>query len=295
MRRGLAEAGGAAEVAGQRILQSQLDEMRQTRLQELQNAHAEAMQANQQTFTAGQTDKTIAATKDLHEGDRNAAVALERDVRQPFATSERVAKETFEGGQRSEDRKLDSRRLDIQARQVNAAVAASNIAVQKGQMEVSQLKRVQGLQEQYLNETDPTKRDQIADQIYTLAGKDKFTPLVGKDAEGNTQFMGAFNTRTGKRETGATSASGVDWAQYLSGDKSQPGPTKARAGNISRAMTESVPGVNVPLPRTTAEPALSRVEQIQRALQTPNLSTQQKSALSLQLQEAMREEGTLGQ
>ena len=311
MRRGLAGAGEGMELAGMQLLKSQLAEMRDQRLSELQAQRDE----RQNAFQAGQTDKTIAATKELHEGDRNAAISLERDVRQPFATSERQGREKFEGEQKTEDRKLDARRLAMQERQVNAAVAASGIAVQKGEMEVAALKRVKDLQDAYLSEQDPAKRDAIADQIYTLAGKDKYTPLVGKDAEGNPAYLGAFNTRSGERKTGAPSAGAVDFSQFFSGsggDLSQPGPTKARAaaegnaspnpppqkGLISSGIAGGAPLQTGEAPRIPAgaiAQARERVAQIQRALDTPNLSTDQKAALSLELQKAMREAGTLGQ
>lgn len=55
--RALAGGGGALEVAGLSILRSELDEKRQTRLQELAHAQQSALQERGQTFTAGENQK----------------------------------------------------------------------------------------------------------------------------------------------------------------------------------------------------------------------------------------------
>ena len=47
-------------------------------------------------------------------------------------------------------------------------------------------------------------------------------------------------------------------------------------------------------PMTKEQQARIRADQIHKALHTPNLSTDQKGALSLQLQQAMRDAGILG-
>lgn len=48
------------------------------------------------------------------------------------------------------------------------------------------------------------------------------------------------------------------------------------------------------LPMAEEDQARIRADQIHKALQTPNLSIDQKGALSLQLQQAMRDAGILG-
>ena len=48
------------------------------------------------------------------------------------------------------------------------------------------------------------------------------------------------------------------------------------------------------LPTTKEHRARIRADQIQKALATPNLSTDQKGALSLHLQQAMRDAGVFG-
>lgn len=70
-------------------------------------------------------------------------------------------------------------------------------------------------------------------------------------------------------------------------------PRPATKAGLISSPAPVTPGYNAPLPRTTAATDASPVDQIQTALQTPNLTVEQKAALSLKLQEAMRESGVL--
>jgi hypothetical protein len=149
---------------------------------------------------------------------------LETDVRQPFQREQNEAQRTSAEGihaadrssratenaadrasresEGASDRQLRGRQLDQQARQIDAGMRQVDIAVQKGQLELEAAQRLKGMHEQYLAAMaagDATQADSIADQIYTLAGKDKFTPLMGRDEMGQPVFMGGFNTRTGER------------------------------------------------------------------------------------------------
>lgn len=77
--------------------------------------------------------------------------------------------------------------------------------IQGKEMEQSQIRRVNDLQQQFLTETDPAKKRQISEQLTALTGKttDKFQPVIGKDDLGNSVFLGAFDTRSGDyREQG---------------------------------------------------------------------------------------------
>lgn len=75
-------------------------------------------------------------------------------------------------------------------------------------------------------------------------------------------------------------------------DPFKPGAAKPAAKpGLMNSPAPATPGFNMPPPRTTAAIEASPVEQIQTALQTPNLTVEQKAALSLKLQEAMRDAG----
>lgn len=227
MRRGLAEAGGVAEVVGIKALQSALDEQRMSRLEELRAANAMKMEKDvRQPFEREQQQARITSQEGIHAADRTSREGMARDdrtsretlTREGFThqTNERTGREQFEAEQKAEDRKLEGRRLDIQAQQVGAAVRAANIAAQKGEIEVGQLKRINDLQAQYTSEKDPDKRAQLGDQLLTLLGKgERYTPLMGRDDMNNPVYMGAFDTRRGELKTGGPAAGQVDFSQFL--------------------------------------------------------------------------------
>lgn len=129
----------------------------------------------------------------------NSYAVSSQQTQQKFQTGERVGTEKFQAGESEKNRAL-------QSRQINAVVAQAQVAVQEGKLKIDSLKRAQDLQNAYVNETDPEKKDQLADQIYTLAGKDKFLPIMTRDEMGNPVFSGGFNTRTGQRNTPISNA-----------------------------------------------------------------------------------------
>jgi len=157
-------------------------------LAELQGRIQGGLQEKQQTFQAGQGEAQRASTEGIHAADRA--------TRESEGFAERASRER-EG---AADRGVREKQLTQQGRQIDAAVQQINVAVREGTVKAEQAERVNQLHKDYLAETDPAQKDALADQIYTLAGKDKFTPLIGRDENLQPVFMGGFNTRTGKRD-----------------------------------------------------------------------------------------------
>lgn len=201
--RALAGGGGALETAGLSILRSELDEKRQVRLQELAHAQQTGRDATRMAHeTSERKGGEAFRTGERVAGERFATT--ERTGRETFQRGERQAGERFQAGEHAADRALRSRQLDQQARQIDSGIRQVDLAVKKGELDLESAQRLKSLHEKYLAAETPEQKESIADQIYTLAGKDKFTPLMGRDEQGNPVFMGAFNTRTGKRENGST-------------------------------------------------------------------------------------------
>jgi len=198
--------GEAAKAAQPYIANMQVAEIQKLRDERL----AEVSKLSQERGFA-HADKTLDKTQTFQAGERAAGQEFQRgmetEVRQPFQRTENEATRELTRTQMGETsrhnkatEKNQASALGLQAQQVGAAVKQAELAVTKGTLEVESLQRVKKLQDDYLA-APADQRDAIADQIYTLAGKDKFSPVVGKDNDGNPQFVGAFNTRSGKLET----------------------------------------------------------------------------------------------
>jgi len=79
--------------------------------------------------------------------------------------------------------------------------AESAVTVQAKESELALNARLATLQDEYLKETDPAKKEAAAAAIAAITGKaqvDKFQPIMGKDDVGNPVYLGAFNSRTGE-------------------------------------------------------------------------------------------------
>ena len=89
-----------------------------------------------------------------------------------------------------EDRGLDNARQD----------QVTSLGARKGNLEIGQLEQLSQLQDDYLKETGPTKRQLIGEQLASLTGKstEKYQPIMGRDELGNPTYLGAFNSRTGQ-------------------------------------------------------------------------------------------------
>lgn len=240
-----------------------------------------------------------------------ASILAERDARlQQYQTSERIAGQEFQQGERIATQEFQTAEKGkdraITEKQVNATVRAADIAYQEGKLKVDSLKRVQALQDAFIKETDPAKKEQIADQIYTLAAKDKFTPVIGKDDLGNPVFMGAFDTRSGKLKTGAEGKPEVDATDPLGlrGGKQTPSAAgtppaldeqklreklrqsdtperKARRENIEATRTSAEDAIitkETPAPKKAEAPASKkksdeqRLAELERILSEPQMS-----------------------
>lgn len=106
---------------------------------------------------------------------------------------------------------LGARNADLNERNVNSLIddrgldnirqdGVAGMGIRKAGLEVGQLERLNQLQEQYLNEADPAKREQLGAELAVLTGKttEKYQPIMGKDELGNPVYLGAFNARTGE-------------------------------------------------------------------------------------------------
>jgi len=115
------------------------------------------------------------------------------------------------------DRTADNARLD----------QVAQLGARKGNLEIGNLEQLNQLQNQYLTETDPAKREQIASTISVLNGKaaDKYQPIMGKDELGNPVYLGAFNARTGE----ATNQPGKTVAPPVALDFLAKNPNQAAA------------------------------------------------------------------
>jgi hypothetical protein len=110
---------------------------------------------------------------DIDAQARGAAVA-EQNADTYYGANESQAKERL----RASDRADKTTEVDVAGKK----------------LEQDQIVRVNDLQQQYLKETDPAKREQIATQLQALTGKagnEKFQPVMGKDD------LGAFDNRRG--------------------------------------------------------------------------------------------------
>ena len=144
-----------------------------------------------------------------------------------------------------------------------ASVAQAKLAGKQAELadlSIADKKRYDALHTQYLAETDPAKKDAIADQLYTLAGKDKFQPVVGKDDTGNPKFVGGFNTRTGLMGTGArpgqtqqpTAADQADAVKRAKDPKFMAAYAARFGADAAAAATKQPPA---PQPDVSATPA----------------------------------------
>jgi hypothetical protein len=225
IRRGIAGGGAALEETGSAMVKSTLDEQRQTRLAELQNefqtardtrtmAHQTSERQGAETFTAGQNDATRA--------HQTAEKGLDRTLTRDEGSANRLSQENMNVDRISAQLYLgeladDRAKEHLQIERVRAGTQArlAEIQAKVANLDLADKTQLSDMKKEYLNPSTPAdRREAIADSIYTLLGKDKFSPLIGKDEQGNPQFMGAFNTRSGKRETGeggGAAATGAKW------------------------------------------------------------------------------------
>ena len=196
--------------------------IRSQSLAELQGRIQGGLQTNQQTFQAGQNTEQRTSTEGIHAADR-ATRATE-------GASDRASRER-EG---AANRGVSEKQLTQQGRQIDAAVQQINVAVREGTVKAEQAERVNQLHKDYLAATDPAQKDALADQIYTLLGKDKFTPLMGRDDMGQPVYMGGFNTRTAERKGGPRQPARTGWDSG-SGDVMVNGNVIGKAKNEAEA------------------------------------------------------------
>lgn len=310
----LGGAGQAASAVGFEQFKQDALSARDATLNEYRKAeqtrgfeHAETMQGKQQEFVRGERvegEKFQAGEKDkdrtLTENMSIDKLALEESLGLKRIAVDQYRNEIAKGELKLRGAALanDSARLALEKQVKDIQVAAARL-------DLDEKKRFDSLKTKYLDpNTSDKEREVIGDSIYTLLGKDKFQPVTGKDADGNTQFVGGFNTRTGKMAGGQASGSGVDWAQFVGGKQGDKAPAaspaKREGGVVSRARSEPI------VQNSAFSSAAQRAEKeygrpdeqlggLLNALDTPNLSTDQKSHLSLQLQARLRELGIMGQ
>lgn len=149
-------------------------------------------------------------------------------------------------------------------------------------LSIADKKRANALSEEYLKETDSAKKDAIADALYTLAGKDRFQPVVGKDDQGNPKFVGGFNTRTGKLDTGAGALQPDD--RDIATLRKRPGDAKAFNLKFGAGAAESIlnpaAGGAGDTPASRAKPAPAEKQRqgiIDAAISGPTLTAEPNS------------------
>lgn len=295
---------------------------------------AEQLEAMREEAADRRQSALLTAQQSMQQAGFGHAEKMEKDIRQPFVTSERVAGEAFKTGERkaeqtfrageselertsrenmqidrlaleealgNERNAIDRQRVGIAGAQLKNDTERlklerqiKEIQIKTANFDMKDKERFDGLKTKYLDPNTPDKeRAAIADSMYALLGKDKYTAVVGKDEQGNPQFVGAFDTRSGilKKPDSAGGANRPPLSSFGPQGKKKQESDGTKTRGIIGAPAASV----APPQRTIAETGPSKVEMIERALKTPNLSTEQKAALALQLQEAMREAGQLGQ
>ncbi len=272
--------------AGQEFQRGENKENRQhqTNLQKAGFDHAEIMQLNNQDFQASENDKS-----------RMVQLAGQSIQLRQVEVLERGAA-------------LDQRIKAVQAE--NAETLAK-------------------LQDDYKVETDPKKKEALRDDIAVLSGKqDKFMPLPLKDEMGNITGYQIFDTHRGvimEPGRGGPAAGGVakpttqkemddlppgaryinpaDGKEYIKrAPKAEPQKTSAApaSGGMISGERRVISGGSGYQPVGAEEYAarngggIDEIRSIETALQNA-VTPEQKSALSLQLQEAMRKAGKLGE
>jgi hypothetical protein len=126
--------------------------------------------------------------------------------------------------------KLQQRQLEISASHVAAQVKNLQQAYEEGAIKLDTIKQVQKLHKEYLAEPDAEKRSLIEDKIMTMSGKaEKFQPVMGKDAEGNSAYLGAFDQRRGSFISGRGGPTNI--VDPFATDKGKPGAPTANQPN----------------------------------------------------------------
>lgn len=216
------------------------------------------------------------------------------------------------------------------ARATHIESAASGAAAAKSNFELGELRKVAGLRDAYVAETDPAKKKKIAENIQVMTGKDNdsYAAVPLKDETGNITGYQIFDKKSGQFVEPSNGAGGgasggapavgteLNGFKFKGGnprDKNNWEPVKAGATNPAKPAAAPAPKGIIDDARTPSQTnagsSFSTNEQlalqeigvpdemagsILAAIKTPNLNQEQSASLSLQLQKRMRELGKLG-
>jgi hypothetical protein len=335
----LAGAGQGAAIVGLEEFRNQAIAMRDQRLAEIAQASQERgfahADASQQRGFEQQTNERTAA-----EGFQRG---METEVKQPFQlkrdeSAQKQARELqesdqkFRAGEGDKNRELDKRRIGMEGARLSLAqqqfVLAQQqaaLAIESGKLDLESKKRMAEVVKSIDQASTPEELERATAKLYAMTGKDKYSPVVGKDEQGNPQFLGGFDTRTGtmkqndkpvtppsaadieglRKRAGDPNAVAFFESKFGQGSASKYAPQQqAKPQQSAAPKAPSIP--SEPIQQNSAFSSAANLAQQQlgipdeqaggilKALQTPNLSTEQKSALSLQLQKRMRELGIMG-
>lgn len=201
----LSGAGAGAYEAGVMSYRDQILKARDERLAELQAqrderqyAQQDALQKSSQDFQASQTDKQIAAQKDMENTRyghdltaRGMTINAESsNLDKRLASEEKRHRESI-GMQAATNSRLD-RQLSLQEQEFD-------IKKQVAQIELDNAKRVKELRAEF-GTASPDRQAQIRDEVSLLTGKDKenFLPVPLKDETGNVTGYQIFDKTRGK-------------------------------------------------------------------------------------------------
>lgn len=186
MRRGLEGAGGALEKSGLLMVESTLNEQRQTRLQELQNAHAEKMETGRREFQTSERVAGQAFTSRENLEGREHAAGLQSTALEASAREHR------------ENRAVQREGQAIQGRQVSVLEQGANLDQQIKQIALDNAKQVEKLRTEFATASLDRKRA-IEEHIQILTGKDNdiFLPVPIKDDIGNIVGYEIFDKKRG--------------------------------------------------------------------------------------------------
>ena len=185
IRRGMAGLGGAAERSGFAMLQSSLEEQRQTRLMELRQRHETAAQERGFQHAEAMQGKGFEHAENLQREGFKHSEGLESG-RQSHA--ERLQETALEAAAKRHSESLAVQRegQGIQRQQLDILKKGAGLDHDIKTIQLGNAKRVDALQKEFATAA-PDRKQAIRQEISILTGKDnnRFLPVPLKDELGN--------------------------------------------------------------------------------------------------------------
>ncbi len=191
-------AGGAGEVLGEKIKSGINTEAAKDLISvraEIERQRDERLEG----YASGREQRGYGFTRDQNDQNRS----LQRDMQASgFVHSETLQtnQQEFLRGESTADRALRARALDQQSVSIGLERKKVDLLVQAGALDLEQRKRLDGLQTEYMAETDPVKREALGEKLLTLTGKwtERYQALPMKDDTGNITGYQMFDQRRGE-------------------------------------------------------------------------------------------------